>query len=204
MVEEKGYDFFEAVSGKMREQAVQLHHQRYQEVGFFSPNELDPYEPYSQYFVAQSIEEGRTVGVTRLILNKLEELPTMKYFSIYDIEKVKLQQLERHRYAEISAFTKMPQHDVALGLIRSVLHYSIENGLTHWICCLDERVYNYMHRMFRFPFRIVGTPTVYLGSKSIPCVLNLAECLSSLAEHRPNLFEYITKWKTTSQEVIRK
>lgn len=203
MNNELDYTFYKTGKGTDREQAVLLHHKRYQEVGFFSPEEEDPYEPLSTYFVAEWMADHQIVGVTRLIFSKLEELPTIKYFSIYDIERVKLQSLDKHRYAEISAFTKMPQHEVGIGLIRSVLQYSLQIGLTHWICCIDDRVYNYMHRMFKFPFRVIGVPKVYLGSKSIPCALNLSECLSTLELHRPTLHAFLTYNPVQTMEVVQ-
>jgi N-acyl-L-homoserine lactone synthetase len=176
---------------KLRDKAIRLHHQRYMEVGFFKENEKDHYESLSTYFTAQKPHDGEVVGVTRLIFAKLEQLPTISNFNIYDIEKARLTQLERSRYAEISAFTKMPDHDVGMGLIRTVLQYSLVNGVTHWICCIDERVYNYMHKMFKFPFRVIGVPQIYLGSQSIPCLLDLSECLSILRERRSSLHEYL-------------
>lgn len=195
--------FFHEASGALRDKAIELHHQRYQEVGFFRKDEEDPYEANSTYFVAESSIDQRIVGVTRLIFEKLEELPTMKYFSVYDLEKAKLLQLDNNRYAEISAFTKLPQHDVGMSLIRTVLQYSQAVGVTHWICCIDERVYNYMHRMFKFPFKVIGSPKIYLGSTSIPCLLNLAECLSTLKIHRPTLYHYLTEQAYQTLEVVK-
>lgn len=196
------YSFYEAF-GKERDNAILLHHQRYQEVGFFGKDDKDPYETNSNYFVAESITEKKIVGVTRLIFEKLEELPTMKYFSLYDLEKAKLMQMDRNRYAEISAFTKLPQHDVGMGLIRTVLQYSQHTGITHWICCIDERVYNYMHRMFKFPFKVVGAPKLYLGSTSIPCLLNLTECLNTLEVYRPTLYNYLSENSYKTNEVVQ-
>lgn len=195
------YSFYEAF-GEERDNAILLHHQRYQEVGFFGKDDKDPYETNSIYFVAESITEKKIVGVTRLIFERLEELPTMKYFSLYDLEKAKLMQMDRNRFAEISAFTKLPQHDVGMGLIRTVLQYSQYTGITHWICCIDERVYNYMHRMFKFPFKIVGEPKLYLGSTSIPCLLNLTECLNTLEVYRPTLYNYLSENSYKTNEVV--
>jgi hypothetical protein len=75
-------------------------------------------------------------------------------------------------------------------LIKAIFTYSEVRGITHWICCVDERVYNYMNRVFKFPFRVIGDARVYLGSTTIPCVLNLQEILDSIAVKRPSLFEY--------------
>ncbi|GIP33439.1 acyl-homoserine-lactone synthase [Paenibacillus sp. J2TS4] len=180
---------YAVAKGVMREQAIRLHHDRYEEIGFFKKNEIDPYEQLSTYFAAQA-EDGVIVGVTRLIKDRLEELPTIQYFRIYDLEMAKLSQLDRTRFAEVSAFTKMPQHEVGAGLIKTVLQYSLDTGLTHWICCIDERVYKYMTRMIKFPLKVIGEPQVYLGSVTIPCALQLSEFLASLQQHRPSLYEF--------------
>ncbi|MGO1590228.1 MAG: N-acyl amino acid synthase FeeM domain-containing protein [Alkalibacterium gilvum] len=182
---------FKKVDGTENTRAIALHHQRYHEVGFLKKDEKDPYINYSTYFAVETVNTNNVVGVTRLIFMPLAELPTMKHFNIFEVEKLKLTGLGDTKYAEISAFTKMPKHDVGLGLIRTVLNYSIDNGITHWVCCIDERVYRYMHRIFKFPFEIIGDPNVYLGSKTIPCVLNLLECLDTLKEKRRILYDYL-------------
>lgn len=189
MDQNEAYHYCQA-EGYMRSKAIELHHQRYQEVGFLRQDEDDPYIDASTYFIVQTPDMEEVVGVTRLIFSPLDDLPTMKHFTIYDIDKMKIAGLERTKYAEISAFTKMPKHDVVLGLIRTVLNYSLSNGLTHWVCCIDERVYRYMHRIFKFPFEVIGDPNVYLGSKTIPCVLNLEQCLDTLKEKRRKLYDY--------------
>jgi N-acyl-L-homoserine lactone synthetase len=181
---------YSVAQGKLKEKAVQLHHDRYLEVGFFKKDEKDPYESNALYFTVQPIDNEKVVGVTRLLFEKLEELPTMKSFQIYEIEKARLNQLDPSRYAEFSAFTKMPEHNVGLGLVKAVFQYSEQVGITHWICCVDERVYNYISRLFKFPFRTIGESQVYMGSKTIPCVLILDEILATIKEHRVPLYEY--------------
>lgn len=185
--------FFKKAEGVLSDKAIALHHQRYQDVGFYKQDEDDPYIKYSTYFVVQTPDQKEVVGVTRLIFMSLNDLPTMKNFTIFDIGKMKLAGIEENKYAEISAFTKMPKHDVGLGLIKTVLNYSLTNGLTHWVCCIDERVYRYMHRIFKFPFEVIGEPNIYLGSKTIPCVLNLSDCLATLKEKRRTLYDYLMK-----------
>lgn len=187
---------------ELRAKAIELHHRRYEEVGFLKKGEKDEYESDSLYFIVQNRKTNEVVGTTRLIFKEIEKLPTFKHFFIYDLEKRKLSRLELGRYAEISAFTKLPQHDVGLGLVRTVLQYSLRKGLTHWICCIDERVYNYMHRIFRFPFKVIGEPKVYLGSRTIPCSLHLEECLHHLKNKRMTLYHYFMTSKPEAFEVI--
>lgn len=195
--------YYGKAEGLLCEKAIELHHKRYKEVGFFKHDEQDPYINSSTYFVVENIDLEEVVGVTRLIFMPLDELPTMRHFDIFDIEKMKLVGLEKNKYAEISAFTKMPKHDVGLGLMRTVLSYSLANGLTHWVCCIDERVYRYMHRIFKFPFEVIGEPNVYLGSKTIPCVMNLSECLLTLKDKRRSLYDYLMESEENILEEIK-
>jgi N-acyl-L-homoserine lactone synthetase len=181
---------YHVASNELREKAIELHFQRYLEVGFFKKGEEDPFQKDSVYFAAVHEDENKVVGVNRLIFRPMNELPTLKEFSIYDIEKQKLKQLESYRFVEMSAFTKLPQHDCILGMLRLTLQYSIENGITHWFCSLDERVFKYMNRMFNSPFRKIGEPKVYLGSNTIPCILDLKETCKILKDTRIKLYEY--------------
>jgi hypothetical protein len=189
--------------GKLREQAVKLHIERYLEVGFFKKDDQDPYRDSAVYFTSQARQNDEVVGVTRLIKDKLDELPTLANFQIYDLERARLEQLDPFRYAELSAFTKLPAHDVGLGLIKTVFQYSEQVGISHWICCVDERVYNYMNRVFKNPFRIIGEARVYLGSKSIPCVMSLADILATIKVERVPLYEYFIERETRYLEVSR-
>lgn len=187
--------------GKLREQAIRLHIERYTEVGFFKREELDPHQDSSVYFAAQAVDGDAVVGVTRVIPGKLDQLPTLANFTIYDLERAKLAQLDPQRYVELSAFTKMPAHDVALGLIKTVFQYSEQVGITHWICCVDERVFNYMNRVFKFPFKVIGEPKVYMGSVSIPSVLVLDEILATIKVERAPLYNYFIERQSRYLEV---
>lgn len=181
---------YHVATDELRERAIELHYQRYLEVGFFTEEEEDPFQKDSVYFAAIFKEENKVVGVNRLIFKPMNELPTLKEFSIYDIERRKLKHLEPFRYAEMSALTKVPQHDCTLGMLRTTIQYSYERGITHWFCSLDERVYRYMIRMFNFPFQKIGEPKIYLGSNTIPCILDLKEARMVVKETRLKLYEY--------------
>lgn len=194
---------FKTASGELRQKAVQLHVERYVEVGFFNEGEHDPYQAGAVYFTAQPAHAQSVVGVTRLIFDKMDKLPTLQNFNIYDIERARLMQLDAIRYAELSAFTKLPAHDVSVGLLKTALQYSLDIGLTHWVCCVDERVYQYMNRIFKFPFRTIGEPRVYLGSNTIPCVLILEDALTNIKQERLPLYQYLMDREPQYREVMQ-
>jgi N-acyl-L-homoserine lactone synthetase len=176
--------------------------QRYFDVGFTRKDEADPYVEHSIYFIAKKESLMEIVGTTRLIFKHLDELPTIKYFEINEMEKDKLAQLEPDQYAEVSALTKMPQYDVTLGLIGLVVQYSLAKGISHLICCIDERVYNYLDKVSHLPFKIIGTKKVYLGSVCIPCAINLSEYLAVLKEKKYAIYQYLFPNSDKNTEVI--
>ncbi|BCJ88199.1 N-acyl amino acid synthase FeeM domain-containing protein [Effusibacillus dendaii] len=200
-MENQNYVFSHA-TGELRDKAIKLHFERYREVGFFKRDEVDPYEKESTYFVAQTKENSNVVGVIRLIRKELNELPTLQHFEIFDIERLKLSKLDRSQYAEISAFAKIPQHDVGLGLIRAAFRYSEHFGITHWVCCVDERVHKYLTRVFHFPFKVIGVPKTYLGSVSIPCYLYFPELHESVKQYRPSLYQFMTS-ESNYKEMVK-
>ncbi|WP_088101964.1 N-acyl amino acid synthase FeeM domain-containing protein [Halalkalibacter urbisdiaboli] len=192
---------YSKAEGEVREEAISLHYNRYKELGFFKNNEIDEYEPYSTYFVAETQEKDQVVGVTRLVFMDLMSLPTIKNFEINDISLQKLRNFEKNTLAELSALTKAPQHDVGLGLIRSAVQYSLEANIECWVCCIDERVFNYLNRIFKFPFQIIGEPKIYLGSKTIPCIFNLTEGLPLLKEKKYSIYEFLVTPQAQLMEV---
>lgn len=201
MFTENGYYFGQA--GEMeKKEAVELHHKRYEEVGFFRKNEADPYEKKSTYFVARKAD-GAVTGVTRLIFDKLDQLPTFQHFDIFDLDRARMSQLKPGMFAEVSAFTKQPQHDVGVGLLKAIYQYSLKKNVTHWVCCMDERVYNYMQRMFFASFRVIGESKVYLGSRTIPCVMNLPESAVHVQGRRKQLYDYFHSFEQESTEAIQ-
>lgn len=189
--------------GQLREEAIKLHRARYSEVGFLGEDEQDPYELNSLYIIAQNHDVNKTVGVTRLIFKPLLELPTIENFSIYDLELKKLQKLEKNCFAEVSAFTKMPQHEVGMDIIRTVFQYSLQHGITHWICCIDERVYKYLNRVFGPVFKVIGEPQVYLGSVTIPCVLDIPAGTPIFKHTKPKLYDFLFIYENQIMEVSK-
>lgn len=181
---------YRVATNELREEAIRFHTERYLEVGFFQKGEHDPYERDSIYFTAVDEESQRVVGVSRLISKPMMQLPALKEFQIYDIQKAQLKQIGNKRYAEMSALTKLPKHDCTLGVLKACLQYSLDTNTQYWFCSLDERVYKYMCRMFQFPFKQIGEPRVYLGSTSIPCVLDIIETRQVLKEKKYKLYEY--------------
>jgi N-acyl-L-homoserine lactone synthetase len=202
MKSENHYHFGVALT-KIREEAIQLHRRRYLEVGFFQKGEKDLYEQDSLYFVARETTLNQVVGVTRLIFKPIEQLPTIKNFEIYEFDLVQVTKLEKSQLAEMSAFTKLPKHEVGVHLIRTIFHYSKQQGITHWIACIDDRVFRYLNRIFSSIFKEIGVPKVYLGSVTVPCLVDLPKAMKQIKEQRPKLYEFLKGENEQVMEVSR-
>ncbi|MBU9721958.1 MULTISPECIES: N-acyl amino acid synthase FeeM domain-containing protein [Bacillaceae] len=195
---------FGIASNQVRKEAVALHRARYQDVGFLKDDEEDPYENDSVYFVAQEMTRNQVVGVTRLIFLPVEKLPTFTNFNIYNKDYTKLIMLEPGSYAEMSAFTKMKNHDVGVFLLASIYQYSYQHGITHWFANIDERVYRYLNRVFSEIFKEIGNRRVYMGSVSVPCVVDLENAMIQMKERRPKIHELFLKTSYREMEVLSK
>lgn len=184
------YSYFLA-TGKSKEVAIKLHHERYIDLGFFTKNEVDPYESMSTYFaVSEGHPSNNIVGVSRLIsAPSVMGLPTIKNFDVKSNVVDHLLGLDQSSVVEYSAFTKLPNHNVGIGLIVECFRYSMDNNCGHWLCCLDDRVYNYLHRVFKVPFDVIGTPKVYLGSNTIPCYIDLYTYQESVKDVNKRIYD---------------
>ena len=101
----------------------------------------------------------------------------------------------------MSAFTKLPKHEVGLHLIRTTLRYSYQNGITHWVACIDERVYRYLNRVFGSIFKGIGIPKEYLGSISVPCIVDIPLAMEQIKIQRPRLFRFLNEANDQIMEV---
>ncbi|MFC0472447.1 hypothetical protein ACFFHM_18655 [Halalkalibacter kiskunsagensis] len=191
---------YSKANGLLKMEAKALHYKRYIELGFFHRNEIDNYDEESIYFIAQTNDQKKVVGVTRLIRKQLDQLPTIRNFIIYDAELELLKKVETACLVEVSAFTKVPRHNVGLGLIRTIMQYSLENQIEVWICCVDQRVFRYINRLFDYPFQIIGEPKIYLGSNSMPCMFPIKDGLQHIKEKKYQMYKFLM----TSDKNVKK
>jgi N-acyl-L-homoserine lactone synthetase len=181
---------FSQAEGELRRQAIALHRQRYMEVGFMPNDFQDPYEKNSLYFVAQEEETQQVVGVCRLVLQELRTLPTYAHFELFEHERRNLEQLKSGTYTELGAVTKLPGHpEVTPGLIAIALAHASDRGMSHLLCCIDQRFFQSARRYMGVPFQIIGKDQLFYGSLKIPCVVNISNTLEQLKARKPRAFE---------------
>jgi hypothetical protein len=172
----------------LRREAIRLHRQRYEEIGFMPEDFQDAYEPDALYFGAWHRGSNQIVGVCRLVFGELWSLSTVSCFELFEKDRQALALLAPGTYAEFGAFTKLPGHDVAGGLLSAAVQYVSDAGLTHVLCCVDERVKRHMQQRFGLPYRVIGATRPFHGSTKVPCVLSvtgLVDCMEAFQRERP-------------------
>ncbi|WP_375770262.1 hypothetical protein NR798_05030 [Archangium gephyra] len=183
------YRFIQA-EGELRRRAIALHRQRYMEVGFMPSDFQDPYEKGSRYFVAWHEETQQAVGVCRLVLQELRTLPTYHHFELFEHERRGLEQWKPGTYAELGALTKLPHHaDVTPGLIATALAHASAQGMSHVLCCIDQRLFQSVRAHLGIPLQVIGRERLFYGSLKIPCVVHISDTLEQLWVHKPQVLQ---------------
>jgi hypothetical protein len=62
-------------------------------------------------------------------------------------------------------------------LARELLVLSQRENIDQWSCLIDERFQQLCARHFKMHFHILGEPVDYMGSPSIPSIVNLSESI---------------------------
>ncbi len=180
---------FSLAQGEVRAQAIALHRQRYQSIGFMPEGFLDPYEREAVYFVARDEHDAQVLAVCRLVAQPLARLATCAHFDLFPPERQAMEAWNAGSYVELGAFTKRPgHHDIVPGLISTALTYAFDQGATRLLCCIDERFFDKLRTFLDLPLRVIGTPAVFQGSLKVPCQLDIAEGLQRLRQRTPWLF----------------
>lgn len=163
--------------------ARRLHGRRYLEVGFVDCLDAggvidDPYVEVSDYFGAFDAAET-LVGVYRMIPATRAALPIFTDFELDEDGRRLFERLAPHQVAEMSALAVdrascARSGEIARAMYRSFFHHAlVEAGYTHIAAVLDARVARVNARRYGSTFTAVGPAQFYMGSQTIPMVLDV-------------------------------
>ncbi len=176
---------YKVADANERLEGLRLINKRYLEVGYLeseTPEEMfsDEYVENSVYFVAKAGE--KVVGAMRIVKYSAKELPMLKNLPIYSREKKKIRQLSKNKVVEVGNLAAIPGNRVALGLYKSALKYSIDNGYNYWLAGIDFSLFNYMHNKYKLVrFKKIGECKEYMGSLTIPISLKINFVVKALS-----------------------
>lgn len=132
--------------------------------------EQDEYDNCSVHFIAFNSRK-EPIGSTRLILNSEKGFPVSRHLDIdhYSHEKM----VEVSRFAVIRE-ERANHLAVFFGLTRLMWLYSNSFNMESWAAVVDKPLFKLFTRL-HMPFLSVGKSVWYLGSESIPLVVDFKD-----------------------------
>lgn len=163
----------------------------------------DDYWQYSDYIMAISLDEqnnhngsditGDITGVIRLVKNSKNGFPVLNDFDLFPEIKRSIRSLNLDNTVEIGALFAMPGSNVGRGLYRAAWQYSKARSIKHWLAGIDKRVYRIFEKAFYFSFKQIGPEKHYVGSITVPAILDPAAQVKRLYKINPKLGDFYDK-----------
>lgn len=187
--------------------ARKLHHDGYLEVGYIERSTAtgtieDGYHKFSDYLIAIYINDnqngsvkGKVVGVIRAVRYSSLDFPVMNEFKFYKKWEKFLREVNLNQVIEVGALFTKPGYYVARGLYRQVWQFSKLNNYKYWLAAIDERLFKVFTKRFCFYFDQIGKKKFYLGSVSVPALLECQKQKKLMYQHAPEFAAFYDKFK---------
>ncbi len=186
------------------EAARRLHGLRYGTAGYIKQEELDeqgriredPYWRYARYAVAENITTGSIDGTIRMIPHNPLGFPALTEFQLYENWRQFAPDLKADNAEELSGLAVDQKavgeiFSLGPGLYRFVWQEVCRRkARIYWLASVDEGLYKIFVNVFHFCFRQIGETAVYLGSPTVPAVLDLRQQPDYMMARDPELVEY--------------
>lgn len=149
---------------------------------------------------------GNCAGTSRLIIPGEIPFPIKKHFEIRQKDLLDGYYGKMDYCVEVSRFIVpdhqfLKNHEITLKLCRTMIMKSIEMGVTHMLMSVDHRFFRLL-KMLGFCLTEIGKPKFYMGSRTIPGVLPLANLLPALRNKKPSLYRYLTVDEEAGEEAV--
>lgn len=138
----------------------------------------DCHDAQSTHILARFRTTGQLVAYCRMIHSGPSPLPIAKLYP-------QLQE-QLQNQVEISRFcVHVPLRGALRGasmapiflLVRELLKESNQHQLSCWYCLIDKRFQQLCKRFFKIIFHTLGPPVEYLGSPTVPAIVQLSESI---------------------------
>jgi hypothetical protein len=191
--------------------ARRLHHDGYLRVGYISkPTPTgtidDGYHKFSDHLIAICLnntnhsapKRGEIVGVIRAVKYSQLGFPVINEFKLYPEVKKLLEVVDMNYVIEVGALFAKPGYFVAKGLYRAIWQYSKIRGDRYWLAAIDKRLFNIFIKRYHFYFDQIGPEKFYLGSVSVPAILDCRRQKILMYQNAPELAAFYDKAKFPS------
>lgn len=117
------------------------------------------------------------IGTCRIIFQGEHDLPIMKHFKLLPLDEIEMTLGPLTNHIEISRFVAPPNklfkpHQITLALCQGFIKHCLNIGVSKGFMSIDYRFFRLL-RMLKFPLFKVGESEDYMGSLTVPALLNL-------------------------------
>ncbi|MDK2898859.1 MAG: hypothetical protein PWQ10_46 [Patescibacteria group bacterium] len=165
-----------------------------------SPQEMEreynPYEKYSDFYIAIDCEANKPIAALRVIKNSENGLKTLND-ATKEPFNVNSKNIEQHNKGmedlnkvwDIGTVAKMPGYtrsSATVELYRAVYVASLNSSIEDWVTIIDDAVHNMTTKHFGIPFEPLGDsePGPYLGSdKSHVVCAHVPDFRETMGDH---------------------
>jgi N-acyl-L-homoserine lactone synthetase len=173
------------------------------ELGWITVDDHAPHEERDEYDSVQAVpflafgEDGEALGTARLIMPGPIPFPIERHFDLMHRSEIEAVHGLIGLSAEISRFIvphhpRFKQHEITMTLCMALLGTLLGQDASHAFISADQRFFRLL-KMLGFPFGMIGEPKVYLGSPTVPAIINLATLAERLRSSRPELYELMLR-----------
>ena len=159
------------------------------------PEERDEYDAGQAVAFLAYDDVDSAVGTARFLVPGPIPLPIERHFEIDARPEIETKHGCISLAAEVSRFI-VPHHPVYRGhqitmsLCMALLGTLLEQGASHAYISADHRFYRLL-QMIGLPFGSIGEAKEYLGSKTVPAIINLPVLAERLRATKPHLHELL-------------
>lgn len=171
------------------------------ELGWLSPQDFAEPEERDEYDDRQALSflaldnDGQPAGTARLLLPGPIPLPIERHFELVGRASIEDAHGRLAYAAEVSRFIVPPhpryrRHEITHALCMALLGTLLGMGASHAYISADHRFFRLLV-MLGFPFAAIGASREYLGSPTVPGIVNLPDLAERLRREKPALYELL-------------
>ena len=182
---------------RLIKKAQQLQHDVFLEKGYIKhpfPNKIMPLPSYVKKSVYVVASKGSTVLGT-LIISKVSSPSDV--FRDWEIKNRKCQELLRKisqmRFAEVGRLAvkrKFRDQKISGGLYKACWLYALLKGIKWYLIKMDKEVFKSFQK-FGWYSKIIAPPKFYMGSITVPAVIEIEKQLSHVYKKNFEFYKYL-------------
>ncbi|MDF7825758.1 GNAT family N-acetyltransferase [Pontiellaceae bacterium B12227] len=188
-------DYFEstvhsrgAVPNQVLLEYIQFRNEIYLAEGYVSESEQssapDDYDAQSAHIGIRDRESGKLAGYCRMIYGSPVPTPLVQLYP--QLQTLDARMVEISRFSVLNCWRgKLSAMGMAplFLLARQLLLLSRHDDIRQWGCMIDDRFRKLCKRFFKMEFQILDEARMYMGSPSVPCLIDLSQTIRNNKEN---------------------